>query len=514
MHLGTIVGHHARYRPDHEGVVFEGQRFTWREFSLRVNRSANALLSLGLRKGDAVALVVPNCLELIELYWAAAKTGIVVVPLSPLLRGSGLFSLLRDAGAAAVVSTAELVPVLEEARAQLPGIPASRWILTAGAEAAKQAGYASYSELTSGASDDAPTADIDGDDVYNIIYSSGTTGLPKGIVHTHAIRAAYCTTFVAAFRMRPESVVMHAGSLIFNGALVTFFPAFFLGTKYVLMKKFDAAAFIETIRRERVTHVMTVPSQIAAILDEPSCTKEALSSIEMLCSVGAPLHREHKERLRAVAGGSLYELYGLTEGFITILDKEDYDRKLDSVGCPTYMNEMRIVGENGRDLPAGEVGEIVGRGPMLMPGYHARPDLTAPAIVNGWLHTGDLGYTDEDGFLHLVDRKKDLIISGGVNVYPKDIEEVLVQHPAVREVAVFGVPHDKWGEAPVGAVILREGFSVGAEELRSWANSRVAARYQQLCEVLVMAEFPRSAAGKTLKRELRAPYWASTGAKI
>src|ERR1019366_9566782 len=385
MHLGTIVVHHARYRPDHEGVVFEGQRFTWREFSLRVNRSANALLSLGLRKGDAVALVVPNCLELIELYWAAAKTGIVVVPLSPLLRGSGLFSLLRDAGAAAVVSTAELVPVLEEARAQLPGIPASRWILTAGAEAAKQAGYASYSELTSGAGDDAPTADIDGDDVYNIIYRSGTTGLPKGSVHTHAIRAAYCTTFVAAFRMRPESVVMHAGSLIFNGALVTFFPAFFLGTKYVLMKKFDAAAFIETIRRERVTHVMTVPSQIAAILDEPSCTKEALSSIEMLCSVGAPLHREHKERLRPVARGSLYELYGLTEGFITILDKEDYDRKLDSVGCPTYMNEMRIVGEDGRDLSAGEVGEIVGRGPMLMPGYHARPDLTAQAIVNGWL---------------------------------------------------------------------------------------------------------------------------------
>jgi acyl-CoA synthetase (AMP-forming)/AMP-acid ligase II len=181
---------------------------------------------------------------------------------------------------------------------------------------------------------------------------------------------------------------------------------------------------------------------------------------------------------------------------------------------PPPFYDLRIVGDDGRNLPAGEVGEIVGRGPITMPGYHGRDEQTGQALRDGWLYTGDLGYVDADGYLYLVDRKKDMIDSGGVKVYPKDIEEIAVRHPAVREVAVFGIPDDKWGETPVAAIVLREPGSAGADELREWINARVGAKYQRLARVVVMDDFPRSAAGKTLKRELRAPFWEGRERKI
>jgi acyl-CoA synthetase (AMP-forming)/AMP-acid ligase II len=234
----------------------------------------------------------------------------------------------------------------------------------------------------------------------------------------------------------------------------------------------------------------------------------------MVLSLGAPLHREYKDRLNRLLPRRFYELYGLTEGFITVLDRDDAERKAGSVGVPPPFYQLRIVGDDGRELPAGETGEIVGRGPITMPGYYARADLTAQALRDGWLYTGDLGYVDEDGFLFLVDRKKDMIDSGGVKVYPKDIEEIAAHHPAVREVAVFGIPHDKWGETPVAAIVLRQGEKAEADELRAWINARVAAKYQRVERVLIFDDFPRSAAGKTLKREMRDPFWAGRERKV
>jgi long-chain acyl-CoA synthetase len=518
--MGALPARHARYRPRHTAVVIAPRgpdereiRLDWREFNAYVNRCANALTSLGVARGDRVATVLANSLELVATYWACAKLGAVVVPLSPLLTAPGLASLVADSGPAVIIGSGDQLAMLDEVRGRPSNGVAPVWVLLDAGPDDEAAGYRAFGLLLGEASDADPDVRVDPGDLWTLMYTSGTTGAPKGIQHTHYIRAMYAAR-ASSWRMAPESVVLHSGSIVFNGAMTTMLPAFMLGATFVVERAFDPEAFIATVERERVTHTMLVPSQIIAVLNARRFDPARLTSLEMILSLGAPLHQEVKDRLNAVLPRRFYELYGLTEGFLTVLDRDDALRKSGSVGVPPAFYEMRIVGEDGGDLPPGAIGEIVGRGPITMPGYYNRPDETRQALRGGWLHTGDLGYVDDDGFLYLVDRKKDMIDSGGVKVYPKDIEEVAARHPAIREVAVFGIPHAKWGETPVAAVLLREGDCAGADELRDWINARVAAKYQRVDRVIVLDEFPRNVAGKTLKRELRAPFWAGSATAI
>ena len=500
--IGSLLDHWARYHPDKTAVLCDGQRISFAQHQQRVRLCAAALAAMGLQRGDAVAVFMGNRVELLELYRASALLGLVMVPISPLLQAPGVAMVLEDAQIKAIFAQGSLLPVLDTLRPQFPGIATQHWVSVDSADN----GYPRYVDLLDGAPVLPAVAEIDGEAPFNIMYSSGTTGTPKGIVLTHRIRMAYALQLGAALAVRTDSVVMHSGSLVFNGSFTTLMPAWLQGCTYILEAQFDAERFLDTVRREAVTHVMMVPSQVAAMLAAPNFSADALASLKMLCSVGAPLPHEHRQRLLELLPGAVYELYGLTEGFATLLDGADAAAHPGSVGIPLPLHELRIVDEALNELPAGSVGEILGRGPILMPGYHRQPALTQAAIVDGWLRTGDLGFVDEAGYLHLVDRQKDLIISGGVNVYPRDIEEVIARHPAVREAAVFGVPHPRWGESPVAAVLLKADACIEADELREWVNANVAARFQRIAGLQVHQDFPRNAAGKTLKRELRADH--------
>ncbi|MHA2352032.1 MAG: class I adenylate-forming enzyme family protein [Candidatus Thorarchaeota archaeon] len=504
INIGMLLTRNSQSRPNHLGIIFEEKRLTFQDFNGSVNRIANALRGLGIEKGDKIAIVLPNCLELLELYWGIAKLGAVAVPLSTLLLSRGLKSLITDSDAKMVVTNSQFMNIIEEIKPELVNVASTAYILT---DTPSISSYQDYHALKAEASDnELEDVEIDENDPYNIIYSSGTTGLPKGIVLSHYVRSFYATLFASSFRMTPESIVIHSGSIVFNGSFVTLMPAMLVGATYILHSKFDAQEFIKTVQLEKATHVIMVPSQLIAILNDPNFSAEALESLEMICSVGAPLHMDVKEKLNQLLPNRFYELYGLTEGFITILDKTHYVSKPQSVGNPPPFYQMRIVNDSGEDVPVGEIGEIVGRGPTLMTEYYKRPDLTAKAVKDGWLFTGDLGYIDDNDFLYLVDRKKDMIISGGVNVYPKDIEEVVAQHPAVEEVAVFGVPDAKWGECSVAAVSLKQPNTVTSDELVKWVNERVGAKFQRVHQVLILDKFPRSVSGKILKRVLREEY--------
>jgi acyl-CoA synthetase (AMP-forming)/AMP-acid ligase II len=504
--LERLIERHARYRGDRLAVVFAEQRLNWVEFNAQVNRLANALQARGIGKDDKLATALPNSMELLVIYWATVSIGAVLVPLSPLLNAAGLINLLNNADAHILFLTPALMDGIDTRRGEIHNIKPQNYILVDD----EHGGRLDYSALIADSSTEPPAyPQMQQQDLFNIVYSSGTTGLPKGIMHSHLVRAHYGSHFAASFRMTPESVVLHTGSIVFNGAFVTLMPCFFLGARYILHPHFDVEAMIETVAREQVTHIMMVPAQIIALLQSPNFSHQSMQSMEMLLTIGAPLQQQYKEAVNAVIPGRFYELYGLTEGFVTILDRNDFNRQSGSVGCPPPGYEVRIVNDDGEDLGPGEIGEIVGRGPALSSGYYKQAELTSEVFRDGWLYSGDLGYLDDSGFLYLAGRKKELIITGGVNVYPQDIEEIAAAHEQILEVAVFGVESAKWGETPVAAVVLQATATVDANALKEWINNRVEARFQKISAVVIVDQMPRNVAGKTLKHELKENYLAN-----
>jgi acyl-CoA synthetase (AMP-forming)/AMP-acid ligase II len=348
---------------------------------------------------------------------------------------------------------------------------------------------------------------------FNIIYSSGTTGTPKGIVQPHSMRWAHVRR-ASSFGYDRDAVTICSTPLYSNTTLVSFFPAIAGGGAVVLMAKFEAGKFLEMSQRHKVTHAMLVPVQYQRLMDRPDFDRFDLGSYRLKFCTSAPFSAALKADILRRWPGGLIEYYGMTEGGGTcMLQAHLFPDKLHTVGQPMPGHDIRLIDEQGRQLPPGEIGEVVGRSSAMMQGYFNQPGKTAEAEWhdadgNRFIRTGDVGRFDAEGFLTLMDRRKDMIISGGFNIYPSDLEAVLFQHPAVNDGAVIGVPSKEWGETPVAFVVLRPNAAATADDIKQWTNERLG-KTQRLAAVRLATELPRSAIGKVLKRELRDQYSAA-----
>ncbi len=486
-------------------LVCGEDRVNWGAFDQGLNRVANLLLGLGLKKGENVAILSANSIPYATLFMGILRAGGCVTPLSSMASPPALEKMLKD-------STPRAIFVAEQYRDLVDGfvqdLPLHRFAIDF-----EDAGFRPYADALAGAATTDPLIDIDMSDPFNLIYSSGTTGTPKGIVQNHAMRAAQME------RVSPNGYDDDARTLIStplysNTTIVSFVPTLFGGSTVHLMPKFDARQYLEIVEAERITHTMLVPVQYKRIMDVRDFDKFDLSSMRVKFSTSAPLRADVKADVLARFPGKLIEYYGLTEGGgVTVLVADENPTKLHTVGKVAPGNDIRLIDAEGNEVPLGEVGEICGRGPTMMAGYYGRDDLTAEYIWRNdvgevYFRSGDMGQFDEDGFLVLSDRKKDMIISGGLNIYANDLELVLLADPDVTDAAVIGVPSEAWGETPLGLVVLRDAASAKPDEIRDRANATLG-KSQRLSGVEIRDSLPRSTIGKILKKDLRAPYWAS-----
>ena len=468
--LTELIRLHARENPAGAALAQGEERVTYAELDGRMDRVASGLQRQGIAAGERIAICAANSIPYALAFLGALRAGIVPALIPPGLSQDAIDAMVADSGARLLLREAELAALPES------GAPPREAALAPGS-------------------------------AFNIIYSSGTTGTPKGIVQPLAMRWLHMQRGLA-YGFGRDTVSLLSTPLYSNTTLVTFFPTLALGGCALLMARFDAAGYLELAERHRVTHTMLVPVQYQRLLAHPDFARRDLASFRMKLSTSAAFPAELKRQVLDRWPGGLVEYYGMTEGGATcVLFAHLRPDKLHTVGQPGTGVEIRLIDEEGRAVPDGEAGEVVGRSGAMMTGYHNRPEETARAEWfdpegRRFIRTGDVGRFDDEGFLVLLDRRKDLIISGGFNVYPSDLEAVLRGHEDVAEVAVVGMPSERWGETPVAFVVLRPGAGVATEKLLAWANDRLG-KVQRLAAVHAVPELPRNAIGKVLKRDLR-----------
>lgn len=501
--LPEIFALHGKWRGSREALVCEDERQNWAEFSRSLIRFAQALRAAGVGPGDRVVVLMSNGVEMAHALFGTMTASSTSVPINLSVSDEALLGMIKDAGPRAIVCT-------EDQRARVDmlrdGLDAPLSVFLCCGHGAD--GWTTWDDfLRAGEGEAVSLDDTDPESLLNIIYSSGTTGVPKGIAHTQRGRRDWAYDLAISLRYHGASRTLLTIGLYSNISWVAMLCTLLAGGTLVIQRRFDADGFLDTVAAERITHTAMVPVQFQRVVERMVNREADVSSMQGMMSCGSPLHEGLKRQLFEQFSCGIIELYGLTEGIITTLDPEDAEGRWASVGRPLIGTDLRLIGNDDREAADGESGEIVSRGRITMPGYFKRPEASRDACWldesgRTWLRSGDIGRFDSEGFLYIIDRKKDMILSGGQNVYPQDIEAVLIDHPGIDDVAVIGMPSANWGETPVALVVSGTNGKYSSAELRSWCNERVG-KQQRIADVIKLEELPRNPNGKILKRELR-----------
>ncbi|MGH7322829.1 MAG: acyl-CoA synthetase [Candidatus Rokuibacteriota bacterium] len=498
FNLAGVLAHHADRFPDRPCLVWGKETITYGELDRRAARTAAGLARLGLGPGDVVAVLLYNCPEFIEAMFAVARLGAIFMPMNWRLAGDEVAYIAGHAGAKLVLSEPELAALADAARKDLPQ---ARLVGIGGAPP----GWTAVESLREDG-ESSPLAAVAADDVHRLMYTSGTTARPKGVMITYANLYWKNVAHVVEFGLTGADKGLACGPLYHVGALdLTTTTVLYAGGTVEIHRKFAAADVLDAFERRGISNVWLAPAMVNQILAHPSLQARDLAGVQLIIDGGEKMPLPLIERLlRAFPNAWFADAYGLTETVSgdTFLDKRTTVRKIGSVGKPCLHLEVAIWDDADRPLPAGTLGEIVLRGPKVFKGYWKDPEATATAFRGGWFHTGDIGNVDDEGFLYIVDRKKDMIISGGENIASPEVERVLYEHPAVLEAAVVGRPDPRWGEVPIAFVVCREGAAATDGELRQFCLARLA-KYKVPRAVEFIDALPRNPSGKVLKRVLR-----------